>query len=70
MNSGSADGVHPRPIGATFIAEKIAEYLNANNLTYNRIVCVGDSITAGDGLVGVGTSVDETYPAQLKLLLN
>jgi len=70
LNSSSTDGVHPRPIGALFIAQKINEYLVSNNLHYSKIVCVGDSITYGDGLTGGGTATGQTYPAQLKILLN
>lgn len=69
-NRGYTDGVHPQPIGANFIAQKIADYLNANNLSYDRIVCIGDSITAGDGLTGLNTATGQTYPAQLKNILN
>ena len=69
-NSGTADGVHPRPNGALFIAQVVNNYLIANSLNPTSIVCVGDSITAGDGLVGVNTSTGETYPAQLKILRN
>lgn len=70
LNSGSTDGVHPRPNGALFIAQKINEYLVSNSLHYDKIVCVGDSITYGDGLTGGGTVTGDTYPAQLKNLLN
>jgi len=70
LNSGSTDGVHPRPIGALYIAQKVNEYLVSNSLHYNKIVCVGDSITYGDGLTGAGTVTGDTYPSQLKILLN
>lgn len=70
LNTASTDGVHPRPNGALFIAQKIKEYLTENSLSYAKIVCIGDSITWGDGLVGGGTTTGQTYPAQLYNLLN
>lgn len=69
-NSGSPDGVHFNPVGANFVAEKIRGFLVDNMLSYNKIVCLGDSITAGDGLTGEGTASGDTYPAKLKELLN
>jgi lysophospholipase L1-like esterase len=70
INSASADGLHFTPTGALFCAQKIKEYLNLNSLSYIKISCIGDSQTAGDGLTGLGTATGQTYPAQLKLLLN
>ena len=69
-NSGAPDGVHPTAIGAAFIAQKVYEFLVANTLTDGKIVCLGNSITAGDGLTGSGTVTGDTYPAKLKELLN
>lgn len=66
-NVGHTDGVHPQPIGADFIAENVITYMSDNALTtYDKIVCLGDSITRGDGLTGAGTVTGETYPARLK----
>jgi lysophospholipase L1-like esterase len=57
-NSNSTDGVHPTADGYRAMAVAIYECVIANRLRSRRIVCFGDSITAGD------------YPAYLKRLLN
>lgn len=69
-NSGSTDGVHPTALGAAFIAQLIYDFLIENELSYTKIVCAGDSVTAGDGLTGANTVTGDTYPAKLKELLN
>lgn len=70
LNSASIDGLHFRPIGADFCAQKLSDYILTLPTTYNKIVCVGDSQTAGDGLSGVGTTTGDTYPARLKYYIN
>jgi len=66
LNSAGADGVHFRPVGAQFHAEKVFDFLVANGLdNYANYVCIGDSQTFGDGL-----SSTENYPYRLQLLLN
>lgn len=70
LNSATVDGLHFRPIGADFCAEKLKAYILTLPFTYENIVCVGDSQTAGDGLAGAGTNTGETYPAKLKVKLN
>lgn len=67
---GSNDGVHPTATGADFIAEKIKDYYISNTLSYTNIVCLGDSITFGQGLTGAGTNTGDTYPSKLKEKLN
>lgn len=63
-NSNKTDGVHPTPEGYRFIGLAVYEYIIYNDLPQQRIVCFGDSITAGDG--GVEKN---SYPAFLKRLL-
>ena len=70
FNSASTDGLHFRPSGALYCAEKLAAYILGLGTTYTNIVCVGDSQTYGDGLTGGGTVTGDTYPAKLKTILN
>lgn len=56
-NSGKKDGLHPTSDGYRVMAVAIYEYIVQNKLPHSRIVCFGDSITAG------------SYPNYLKKLL-
>lgn len=56
-NSNNTDGVHPTPEGYRLMAVAIYECIAAKQLPCKRVVCFGDSITAGG------------YPAWLKKLL-
>jgi lysophospholipase L1-like esterase len=57
-NSNKTDGVHPTADGYRLMAVTIYECIRAKQLPRKRIVCFGDSITAG------------SYPHYLKQLLN
>lgn len=63
-NSNKTDGVHPTTEGYRFIGLAVYDFIVYNRLPQQRIVCFGDSITAGDG--GVEKN---SYPAVLKRLL-
>jgi lysophospholipase L1-like esterase len=64
-NSNTSDGLHPTPEGYRMIAVAVYQHIHFNKLITGKIVCLGDSITRGDG------SLDkESYPAWLKKLLN
>ncbi len=63
-NTNKTDGVHPTPDGYRFIALAVYQHIVYNQLPQSRIVCFGDSITAGDGGVQ-----KESYPAWLLRLL-
>src|SRR5690606_1512342 len=65
VNSQKKDGVHPTPGGYRTMAVAIFQFLGQSNLPHARIVCFGDSITAGDGGV-----LGKSYPAYLKRLLD
>jgi lysophospholipase L1-like esterase len=64
-NSNKTDGLHPTPDGYRVMAVAIYEFIVQRALPRTRIVCFGDSITAGDG----GTE-GQSYPAYLKRLLS
>lgn len=64
-NSNKTDGVHPTVEGYRFIGLAVYDFIVYNRLPQQRIVCFGDSITAGDG--GVEKN---SYPAVLKRLLS
>lgn len=57
-NSGKTDGIHPTSEGYRIMAVAIYECIIQNKIAHNRIVCLGDSITAGG------------YPSFLKKMLN
>lgn len=57
-NSGQTDGVHPTPYGYRVMATAVWQHLSDSSFKPHRIVCLGDSITAG------------AYPADLSRLLN
>ncbi|GEP97241.1 SGNH/GDSL hydrolase family protein [Chitinophaga cymbidii] len=63
-NSNKTDGVHPTAEGYRFIGLAVYQAILFHGLPQKRIVCFGDSITAGDG----GTERN-SYPATLKRLL-
>lgn len=63
-NSGITDGVHPTSNGYRFLALAVGQFIQYNDLPASRIVCLGDSITRGDG-----STDKESYPAYLKKLL-
>lgn len=64
-NSGKTDGVHPTRNGYRFLALAVSQYLTCQNLASGKIVCLGDSITKGDG-----STDKESYPAYLQKLLS
>lgn len=64
-NSNISDGIHPTAYGYRSIALAVYEVVMTKGLPHSKVVCFGDSITAGDG----GTE-KQSYPANLKRLLN
>ncbi len=57
-NSGKTDGLHPTQNGYRIMAVAIYECIIQNKLSHERVICLGDSITAGG------------YPDYLKKLLS
>lgn len=68
-NGGRTDGVHPTGDGYRGIAAAIAAAVLALTPRPQRIVCLGDSITFGQGVPGEGTATGETYPGWLARIL-
>ena len=70
VNSGYEDGVHPTPKGYQLIAQTIDSSLKAQEVILSgTVVCFGDSITFGQGVVGEGTVEGKTYPSLLREIL-
>jgi lysophospholipase L1-like esterase len=69
-NAKSRDGIHFTPEGYRGMASLCATLLKDKIKPGDVIVCLGDSLTYGANVQGAGTSDGETYPAQLKKLLN
>jgi lysophospholipase L1-like esterase len=63
-NSNTTDGLHPTPDGYRIIGLAVYDSIVRNKLSTKKIVCFGDSITAGDGKDG-----GYNYPSYLKKLL-
>lgn len=68
-NGGKTDGVHPTGDGYRGIAAAIAAVVLSLSPRPQRIVCLGDSITFGQGVPGEGTATGETYPGWLARIL-
>jgi lysophospholipase L1-like esterase len=66
----STDGLHPSAAGYADIAGYVYNYMMANTIKANIIVCFGDSITYGVFVDGAGTALGDTYPAVLQKDLN
>lgn len=64
-NSNKTDGIHPTNTGYRFMALSAYEFINAHKLPCKKIVCFGDSITAGDGSI-----TNNSYPAYLQKLFS
>ena len=64
-NSNATDGVHPTPEGYRAIGVAVYQHVVYHGLNTERVVCLGDSITHGDG-----TPDGDNYPAWLGKLLN
>lgn len=71
LNGGVDDGVHPTKLGYELIANRFYDTLYKDKLLRRkmRIICFGDSITYGAFMEGKGTSIGDTYPAKLLVLL-
>lgn len=63
-NANKTDGIHPTANGYRFIGLSVYDYITAQRLPTEKIVCFGDSITKGDG-----SNNNNSYPGFLYKLL-
>jgi len=68
-NAAKTDGVHPTAEGYRGIAAAIGAVVLALRPRPERIVCLGDSITFGQGVPGAGGVDGENWPAWLGRML-
>ncbi len=64
-NCGEPDGVHLMPDGYKVMAAEVFSAVKSLNTNFQKIVCLGDSITYGVYVPGAGTASGECYPGQL-----
>ena len=69
-NSEYRDGLHPNRDGYALMAALLLDAIRRKSLPCSRIACLGDSITYGQYMTGAGTADGDTYPGQLRALLN
>jgi len=62
----SPDGVHLTPAGYRLLAGCFFDTVARRLRGTETIVCFGDSVTAGVGVSGTGSTEGETYPAYLR----
>jgi lysophospholipase L1-like esterase len=65
INSACRDGHHPTADGYRCMAVVIYNYICEHYPSVQKIVCLGDSITNGDGITG-----GKNYPSYLQKLIN
>lgn len=63
------DGVHLTWVGYQKLAQTFFAALKGKIKDHDTIVCFGDSLTFGVGVLGSGSAEGKTYPAYLKTLL-
>lgn len=64
-NSNATDGVHPTSEGYRIMGLAVYQHIINHKLPRAKIVCLGDSITKGDGNID-----GQNYPAYLKKLFS
>ena len=69
-NCGAFDGIHPTNHGHILIGAMLYEKICTLNYPENTILCIGDSLTHGYPLAGMGTVEGENYPSALNRLFN
>lgn len=69
-NCGAYDGIHPTPAGHMLIGAMLYEKISALNFPTRTILCIGDSLTHGYPLAGMGTVEGDNYPSALNRLFN
>lgn len=69
-NAKCADGVHLTAAGYGLLAGEVFKAIREKVKAGDVVVCFGDSLTFGSGMKGAGTADGDTYPGQLKKILN
>jgi lysophospholipase L1-like esterase len=69
-NGGGLDGIHINAEGYKIVAAEVHEKIKDYVTPASVVVCFGASLTAGAHVKGFGTASWETYPGQLKYLLD
>ncbi len=69
-NCGAFDGVHPTPHGHILIGALVRQTMLDFRMPSGRVACLGDSITHGYPLAGMGTVEGDNYPSVLNRLIN
>ena len=69
-NCGAFDGIHPTAHGHILIGAMLYEKICTLHYPENTILCIGDSLTHGYPLAGMGTVNGENYPSALNRIFN
>ena len=70
QNCGAYDGIHPTPHGHILIGAMLYEKIRTLNYPQKTVLCIGDSLTHGYPLAGMGTVEGDNYPSALNRLFN
>ena len=70
QNCGAYDGIHPTPHGHILIGAMLYEKIKTLNYPQKTVLCIGDSLTHGYPLAGMGTVEGDNYPSTLNRLFN
>ena len=69
-NCGAFDGIHPTPHGHILIGAMLYEKILSLEFPVRTVLCIGDSLTHGYPLAGMGTVEGDNYPSALNRLFN
>ena len=69
-NCGAFDGIHPTPHGHILIGAMLYEKILSLEFPARTVLCIGDSLTHGYPLAGMGTVEGDNYPSALNRLFN
>lgn len=69
-NCGAFDGIHPTNHGHILIGAMLYEKICTLKYPRKTVLCIGDSLTHGYPLAGMGTVEGENYPSALNRIFN